>query len=470
VLFQIARTQAEAGALDQARQTARAITRGSWQDFAWRAIAVAEAKSGQAAAALTTIDHLHDGYDKDEALKEVTASFVRAKDLDKAAEVMKRIKDQPTRLNALLEIGKGRARAGQRREADVTFQQVFREAEQLKDSPHVGNVKPAMLSHLAEAQADVGEERDAQAWIDRSSSPQVKAWALIGLAEAIVRRQEPVKPQPSYVKATGSFKGKILLFGSARYADTESSAIMAIEPAGRGIATLLELKDGGHIMTGRISPDGRRLAFSVRRGHGEEEELWLLETNGRRRKLADRATAQAWSADSRRLACFRSPNHQWQSFTVDSDTGQEQQLAISPSDMVMDWSPDGRQLAVMAGNDRHVFNHPTNGTYPLRQLYLLNPDSTGRIDFAMVASRDGKQAKEVLDFNAFFQGNKSFKPNAAPCWSPDGKSVVWLVLRNRTQAADLKCELVFVPVETGSPRRLRLDQLGIQWVQTIDWR
>jgi len=53
-------------------------------------------------------------------------------------------------------------------------------------------------------------------------------------------------------------------------------------------------------------------------------------------------------------------------------------LPIPKTDVVEDWSPDGRFLSVMAGNVEKTFKHSTKGTYPLRQIYRMKIDGSER--------------------------------------------------------------------------------------------
>ena len=54
------------------------------------------------------------------------------------------------------------------------FESARRQAEQLTDGPRTGNLKPAGLGHTAKAQAEVGEDKAALAWIDARRRPWIR--------------------------------------------------------------------------------------------------------------------------------------------------------------------------------------------------------------------------------------------------------------------------------------------------------
>jgi tetratricopeptide (TPR) repeat protein len=549
-LAAIAGVQAEAGDIEEARKTAQAIHKAPWLDVAWTNVAIAQVRGGNRREALRTTERISDSDRKGEAVKGIVVGHILAKDLPMAEQLCAQIKSSWWRGHALLEIAKAQARAGQRQAAADTFRQLLREAEHAEDTRQYGNVKPGLMSNLARAQASVGEDQAARAWIGKQSSDLVKAWALLGLAQGVIdQRAKPRSPQIEYEGAevisgsvkmfndrptadeleltrllkrskeqreatqtpkarpldTGTFRGKLLLFGCSWDGHPRGSLILAMEANGTGLETVIELKEGQSIAAGRIAPDGRRLAFSVARKGSDRFEAWLLEADGRLRKIADSARVEAWSPDGTRLACTRGKNKAWESFLLDVATGHEERLPLPKSDVVNDWSPDGRWLAVMAGNPDKTFEHPTKGTYPLRKIYLVKPDGSAREDLkvdpmmdniwprfspdgkhlvyhqrkhhegrvfyhAAVYVLDGSGAKEVFDFRTIFKGNREFRAKGFPCWSPDGKQFLWQVPRQKAWLGTFKTELVFASPTTGFQKRVDLYEKGIRWAGTMDWR
>ena len=262
-----------------------------------------------------------------------------------------------------------------------------------------------------------------------------------------------------------------------------------MNPDGTGLETILLLGQDESMVGGRESPDGTRLAFDVSRGRGEaaHSEVWLLTAEGQRRKVADNAYVSAFSPDGTRLAVFRLKDHEIENVIVDVDTGKATVVPIPKTDLVWDWSPDGQILAVMARNAGKVFEHPTKGTYPLRQIYCVKPDGSSRellttgsmldsiaacfspdgtrlayqerrhhegrvFHFAVVQGRPHGEPKDLVEFTTLFEGNQERRPHGLPCWSPDGKSIGWLVPRRKVQSSETHPELVIV---THSRRKSR---------------
>jgi RNA polymerase sigma factor (sigma-70 family) len=536
-LAEIARVLAESGAIDEARKVASGITKAPWGDIAWRNIVAAQAQRGETEAALQTAEHIQSRVDKAEAIKDIVAARARANDLATARALVARIEASSARTDAQLAIARAQYRSGRRQDAVTIFEAVRREAEHLEDNPRFGNVKPAALGRLAKVQAELGEEQAAQTWIDQQPAPIVKAWSLLGLANGMAERL-PAPPPPSprirnlgaaglqaasarqpdqkvgtprkeaVLKPIASFRGKLLLFGSQHEDDLKTSWIEAINPDGTGLETVLRLDEGERIHSGRVSPDGKHLACSTYREGMNRTEAWLLATDRVRRKLADDVIVVAWSPDGSRLAGVRDTHgktRDWENLVINVETGQEQRLPIPRTDVVEDWSPDGETLAVMAGNIDDVFQHPTKGTYPLRQIYLVKPDGSGRqsltsgarvdcldarfspdgkfltyfqrrhpegrvLHFAVVQSRDRADARDLAQFDEIYNGNAEYKPNGSPCWSPEGMSVAWFIPRRKVKTGSMRIELLLLSIATGQASRLDLSQHGLIWVQAIDWR
>ena len=107
------------------------------------------------------------------------------------------------------------------------------------------------------------------------------------------------------------------------------------------------------IMPGRVSPDGKSLAFIVDPGPGARPALWVLAADGRFSKLVDEAGVDAggvaaWSPDGTRIAYNQTnDNAEYENLIVDVGSRKIQRLEITRGDYVEDWSPDGRALSVI---------------------------------------------------------------------------------------------------------------------------
>ena len=240
-------------------------------------------------------------------------------------------------------------------------------------------------------------------------------------------------------------------------------------------------------------------------GANQHSELWMLTAEGQRHKIADNGYVAAWSPDGTRLATYRLKDRDVENVILDVETGRASLLPVPKTDLVWDWSPDGQTLAVMAGNAGKVFEHPTKGTYPLRQIYFVRQDGSGRellttgpmldsiaacfspdgirlayeerrhhegrvLHFAVIQDRTHGEPRDLVEFTKLYEGDMERRPQGLPCWSPDGKTIVWLVPRRKVQSADTHPELVIITLSNGKVDRLDLFQRGLDWVQAIDWR
>jgi WD40-like Beta Propeller Repeat len=291
-----------------------------------------------------------------------------------------------------------------------------------------------------------------------------------------------------------------------------------MNPDGTGVESLLTLNDAGR-MSGRVSPDGRRIAFGTLSGDAKWRGTWILEANGSRRKVSIDGVIRAWSPDGTSLACFR-PNGAdgSESLRIEVESGQVHTMPVPPSDLIEDWSSRGETLSVMAGNREHVFEHPGKGSYLLRQIDLIAPDGSRRwritkdplldniwsrfspdgslvaheqrrhvkvkvFEYYVVCGRDGGHPVEVirgdkLDEELHVVGSYPsypyhWFPNSAPCWSPDGSRIV-ACLNNAKWARGitdkLRFALVFATPEGRFERAVDLKKLGIVFVCEIDWK
>jgi hypothetical protein len=325
------------------------------------------------------------------------------------------------------------------------------------------------------------------------------------------------------------YLGKIVLFG-AQEVDGDVPHIMAMNPDGTGLEKLWRDEEGRAILAGRISPDGRQLAFGVHVIGTPGFELWLLDAKRQGTKVSNDAAPAAWSSDGKRLACCRSKEGAFESFILDLESKREEPLPIPPTDIVNDWSPDGTWLSVMAGNRAERFEHPTNGSYPLRRIYRMDIGGKARQnvsgDVMAVAeirgperieraidelhddiwsriSPDGRHVNyqqrthpgtEVLHFTVVqdiagagaasavimyedhAEHYEQYKANNVAVWSPDRKLLASPLIAEEKVVKDgetttrLVCQLLFASPETGFERRLRMNELGIRFIQGIDWR
>lgn len=301
------------------------------------------------------------------------------------------------------------------------------------------------------------------------------------------------------------FDGRIVFFGSHDPTRTRS-LLQTMRPDGTELKTLLEFQDR-RITEGRVSPDGKRVAFAVSPlGTNGDSEIWILDEESTSPSvLARDATITAWSADGSRLLCLAEATDGPSYFVMDVATKLVEQLALPDYEVVWDWTPDGNVLAVLAKDANHLFELRPNDFYPRRQVLFVSrteldkplwttapehdciqarfsPDGqriahytrkyiNGRpFEFGTVVGRNGQQATDVVCFTRLSE-EWSIRPNGAPRWSGDGRQLVWPVTRRRRGVPDTEYEqeLVFTAVDGSRIRRMNLKQGDVEFTGMIDW-
>ncbi len=343
---------------------------------------------------------------------------------------------------------------------------------------------------------------------------------LPGLAILIAAAADSRGDEPRGRGGEAAFRGKIVLFGAQRKDEADTSGILALNPDGTGLETLYTCSEKGRsIVTGRVSPDARSIAFTIFDDKTRKGEVWLLEgPKGPPRKILDDGLVMAWSPDGKRLACIRGQLGAWKSFVFDLSTKEVRPLAVASEDHVYDWSPDGESLCVMLDRPGTTFEHPRLGSYPLRQIglipaaggepKLLTPDATldnlwarfspdgARVahdqrrhrggvvlESAVITGRDGVKALEILDYSRLDEGFRT-RPEARAfwnqegpaCWSPDGKTTALLVSNDKSlsekgalRLKQFRYVLVFTASGGGVASTTDLKALGIENPGEIDW-
>jgi hypothetical protein len=273
------------------------------------------------------------------------------------------------------------------------------------------------------------------------------------------------------------------------------------------------LEVGSYAMDPRVSPEGDQIAVSIGQ-RDKPASAWLFRSDGSRQRIVENATPVAWSSDGRQLACYRRDEASHSNFVIDIETKAEEKLPLDKSNIFQDWSSDEKLLCVLEMHDDKRFEHPTKGSYPLREIFLVgaagkprvqlrsdplhddiwarfSPSGThvsfqrrrhqdGNVIHEVVVQRiDGKDSRIVLSFEEFKGDWMAYKPQGPAFWSPDGNQLATLVIREglvpsgrdpTEKTHQLSSELLFVTLETGAVRRLDLKALGFDIVVAIEWR
>jgi RNA polymerase sigma factor (sigma-70 family) len=355
----------------------------------------------------------------------------------------------------------------------------------------------------------------------------------LGLSSVVGQTDPPkAKPLDAKVQKPGRFTGKLVLFGvQGGPGAKDGQQIVALDPTvftADGVDTdalakktevVFTAPAGNVITAGRVSPDGRALAFNTTAADDSKAALWLLKPGATEpTKLTDDASVQAWAPDGKTLLCVRrfDPTKH-ESVTLDlsdPDKPTETKVDLPGRAWVEDWAPDGKQLLVTTYPEKEFIHPRIPGPYPLRQTYLadragkkgttlsadvmhddlfprFSPDGrrvafgqrrhdNGGIFYSlMVCDRDGAGGRELVNLNVQAAGHgwDDLRENAPPCWSPDGKTVVLLALGRvadkrgpKPTPGTLTATLVFATPEKGFQKLVTADALGFTFIGKADWR
>ena len=218
----------------------------------------------------------------------------------------------------------------------------------------------------------------------------------------------------------------------------------------------------------QISPDGRKVAFTVTRADREANvyrtNLWVVPTGGGEPRQLTAAQAKdtgpRWSPDGTQIAFVSDRGGEKQVWVIRVDGGEARALTSgkrSPADLA--WSPDSCWLAFV-GKPDGAGREESDVRVISRLRYKQDGEGfwDGRWKQIFVVPASGGDIRQVTqgDFDHLF-----------PAWSPDGASLAYTA--NPDPDADLTnvSDVWVVPVGgTAPPRRL---SRGIGPAQTPAW-
>ena len=191
------------------------------------------------------------------------------------------------------------------------------------------------------------------------------------------------------------------------------------------------------------SPDGKRIAFSSKRGDGG---IYVMDADGENiRLLTDRpeiAIGPAWSPDGKQIAFYaRPPGVLGDIYVMDSDGNNIRRLTIRPDgcDLHPTWSPDGKQIAFAAGGrqrvdfDIYVMDADGGNIRPLTDDRASDNDPAWSPDGRQIAFRSSRAGGGIYVMDANGKNVRRltfFEEDQHPAWSPAGKKIAFISLRD----------------------------------------
>ena len=300
----------------------------------------------------------------------------------------------------------------------------------------------------------------------------------------------------------------MILIGAKTSDEPEAITIQVVSPEGKRLKTLFHRREGS-ISMGRLSSDGRQLAFDFE-SQDQKPGLWLLKGGSEASQIADGGGyITAWSPDGMQLGLYGKGNKpgSYESFVIDLKTKARHKLDLPLEYIAEDWHPRDNLRTAIYWNSRNLLYREMKGDhYPTRQLDLLMSNGQTRPltkdpctdniwsrfsptgdrlayyqrriigeiakEYAVVSLADGSKPRVLLCFTDSGQakGLPWFRPRGFPAWSPDGKTIAWLINTNeKPEGQGEKWELLFIDVERKEFRRLSLTEKRYTWVSAIEW-
>jgi serine/threonine-protein kinase len=277
-----------------------------------------------------------------------------------------------------------------------------------------------------------------------------------------------------------SLDGSRFVFSA--FTETSNAWSLPIPLTGEvSVSTAVQETQGNQVMENvGVSNDGRWLGFSAARGGPSQVYVLRRDTKGAAIQQATSDTSSsywvAWSPDAKEIAFHRFRGEKRQVFVSPVEGGTATAVTDGSDDeRSPEWSPDGRQLLLLANWGTrpavHIVTRAANGRWskPRALQFVVGADTltSGLSDWSpdghlvacgcgegglVIAPVDGGPARRLS--STFSTAGWAF-----PQWSADGRTVYHVVEDSGRVAA-----VVAVPVDGGPGRRVvRFDDPARPW-------
>jgi Tol biopolymer transport system component len=253
--------------------------------------------------------------------------------------------------------------------------------------------------------------------------------------------------------------GRLIAFASSR----RGGGIYLVRPDGTALRQLFP----GAVSDVVWSPDGRRLAYAGTGG------VYVVRRNGARpmRILDQRFSLPAWAPDGRRLAVVKDESDLTTAiYVVNADGTGLRRLPppfvarsdphwdlVAASETEPSWSPDGREIAVEAGDGEIVVVRLADGR--VRKIVDVRGFQPAWSPDGRLIAFESAQALWVANANGSgglrrIAAEAVFEEGTNASWSPDSRRLVFEVLHDRGRYTRRASSLSVVDAAGGDVRKL----------------